>query len=180
MGRKGQPTRSRKRFDWVDRSNWNSASLSSPAADSQASAQPLAASNALISIAAWIFGDAAPAAANANGLVSSYGSWLPPPSSSVLAASNAASSSFLSTCPSANRSATSSAFRLRQSASKCQILRQQAQANNRNFRSLASYITVSSISEGFVHCNHLTSASVTMPPLPVFCLSSILSLQFST
>ena len=59
-------------------------------------------------------------------------------------------------CPSANRSANSTASRSVPNSSKCQIRRPQATAKSRGFRSLACPVlnSQSSIGTGSVHANH--------------------------
>jgi hypothetical protein len=68
--------------------------------------------------------------------------------------------------PSASRSATSTAVRLRSSVRRPQILRQQAQANNRRLRSLTSPHRKTSISCGSSHANHSCSSTPSPPPHP--------------
>src|SRR5262249_25966503 len=75
------------------------------------------------------------------------------------AALKARSRSSSVTRPSASRSATLTAVWLLVSVSKCQILRQHAQTNNRRLRSLALPRRNSSILCGSSHVSHVTSST---------------------
>src|SRR5262249_9468919 len=81
-------------------------------------------------------------------------------SHAAIASAQASAISSHSASPSAKASVTSTALRLRSSVRKCQICRQQEQANNRNLRSLAVLPRKSSIRFGSVQVSHFFSVTI--------------------